>query len=96
MRELRVNAINNHDVMLFVDPNEDLVTVLVQKDGQNITRQHVRKLKSFLQRAKMLRFGWAKLPDDEVIYIYDKADDNFGYAVNLCDPNCSEWGYAPF
>ena len=96
MRELKVGTINNYDVMLFVDPNEDLVTVLVHKSGQNITVQRVAKLKSFVHRAKMLRFGWAKLPDDEVIYIYDKADDNFGYAVNLCDPNCSEWGYAPF
>ena len=96
MRGLRVGTISNYDVMLFVDPNEDLVTALVQKEGQYITRQHVRKLKSFVQRAKVLRIGWAELPDDEVIYIYDKADENFGYAVNLHDPNCSEWGYAPF
>ncbi len=95
MKELRVGTINNYDVMLFLEPDQDVVTVLVQ-NGWEITRQHVRKLKSFVHRAKMLRFGWAKLPDDEVIYIYDKADDNFGYAVNLCDPNCSEWGYAPF
>ena len=30
------------------------------------------------------------------IYLYDKADANFGYAVNLQFPWCSEWGYAPF
>ena len=36
------------------------------------------------------------LPDFEVIYLYDKADGNYGYAVNLQDPMCSEWGSAPF
>jgi hypothetical protein len=42
------------------------------------------------------RCGWAKFPDFEVIYIYDKGDENFGYAINLSDITCSEWGYAPF
>ena len=90
MTKLRVGVVNNYDVMLYMVPEEDLATVLVLKDGQNITKQHVRKLKSFVERAKALRLGWAKLPDDEVIYIYDKADENFEYAVNLSDPNCSE------
>ena len=36
-------------------------------------------------------------PDDvEVIYLYDRVDDCFGYAVNLDWPDGSEWGYAPF
>ena len=96
MAELRVGNINDYDVMLFVEQNSDLVTVLVQKDGQYITHQKVKQLKSFMHGAKELRLGWTKLPDDEVIYIYDKAGDNFGYAVNLNDPNCNEWGYAPF
>ena len=43
-----------------------------------------------------MRLGWAELPDCEVIYLYDKADSNYGYAVNLQYPSCSEWGYAPF
>ena len=47
-------------------------------------------------KARILRFGWGQFPDgDEVIYLFDEADDNFGYAVNLNDPACSEWGYAP-
>jgi hypothetical protein len=33
---------------------------------------------------------------DDVIYLYDKGDHNFGYAVNVQDPYCSEWGSAPF
>ena len=96
MAELRVGNVNDYSIMLFVEPDEDLVTVVVQKDGEYITNQKVPKLKSFLHDARNIRIGWAKLPDDEVIYIYDKADENFGYAVNLNDPNCSEWGYAPF
>ena len=32
----------------------------------------------------------------EVIYLYDRGDDNFGYAVNLQYEDFSEWGYAPF
>ena len=96
MNELRAGEVSDYVVVLFVERDADLVTVVVQKDGQYITSQKVVRLKSFLQQAKELRLGWGKLPDDEVIYIYDKADDNFGYAVNLYDPNCSEWGYAPF
>ncbi len=53
-------------------------------------------LNRFVRTAKDFRLGWVKLPDFEVIYLYDKADGNFGYAVNLQDPLCSEWGYAPF
>ncbi len=50
----------------------------------------------FLAHAGALRVGWAELPDFEVIYLYDRADDGFGYAVNLADSWLSEWGYAPF
>ncbi len=96
MKYLIVRKMHRYVVMLLPQLDEDVVIVLVQKDGQDITNQKVAKLKSFLRRAKDLRIGWAKLPDDEVIYIYDKADENFGHAVNLYDPNCSEWGYAPF
>lgn len=34
--------------------------------------------------------------DAEIVYGYDRDDDNFGYAYNLSDPALSEWGYAPF
>ena len=96
MKYLMASKVHDYVVMLLPDIDEDLITVLVQKDGQDITNQQITRLKSFLRKAKALRIGWAKQPDDEVIYIYDKADENFGYAVNLNDPNCSEWGYAPF
>jgi len=54
-------------------------------------------LTEFLKKIRDLRLGWAELEGgDEVIYLYDKGDDNFGYAINLDSPQCSEWGYAPF
>ena len=43
------------------------------------------------------RLGWGRFPDGaEVLYLYDRDDAGFGYAVNLTMPDCSEWGYAPF
>jgi hypothetical protein len=39
------------------------------------------------------RLGWGRFPDGaEVLYLDDRVDDGFGYAVNLTAPNCSEWG----
>lgn len=41
--------------------------------------------------------GWGRMPDDEEIpYFYDKRDGCFGYALNVNDPQSSEWGYSPF
>jgi hypothetical protein len=43
------------------------------------------------------RIGWAQFADGtEVLDLYDRDDECFGYAINLDDPGCSEWGYAPF
>ena len=75
--------------------------VEVYKDWELITMQAVRlgvdELVRFVDTATDLRIGWGKLPDgDEVIYLYDAADDYFGYAINLNDIQGSEWGYAPF
>ena len=60
--------------------------------------QTVPGIAAFVKKAKRLTFGWGQFPDDgdEVIYLYDREDGNFGYAMNLDDPGCSEWGYAPF
>jgi len=64
-------------------------------DGR--TGQTVPGITTFVKTAKDVRLGWGQFPDgDEVIYLYDKADGNFGYAINLDAPQCSEWGYAPF
>ena len=82
--------IKDYDVLVV----GDVVTVLDRR--QVVTQQRVARLAAFITRAKAFKLGWAKLPDCEVIYLYDKADGNFGYAVNLQYASCSEWGYAPF
>ena len=83
--------IGGYDVFLAGD------TVTVLDDDGVVTRQTVVGLGAFVDRAKQLRTGWGEFPDGmEVIYLYDRGDDNFGYAVNLQDERCSEWGYAPF
>ncbi len=82
--------IGGYDVLIVGD------TVTVLRDGTIMTRQTAQGLGRFAGRAKDLRLGWAAFADFEVVYIYDKADDNFGYAVNLQIEPYSEWGYAPF
>jgi hypothetical protein len=72
----------------------DAITIL--KDGEVVTRRVVEGLGKFVEKARDLKLGWGRFPDFEVIYFYDKADDNFGYGLNLQDEWCSEWGYAPF
>ncbi len=72
-------------------------TVTVLDDEGIVTRQTVEGLGAFIARAKALRTGWGQFSDGmEVVYLYDRGDDSFGYAVNLQAPQCSEWGYAPF
>jgi len=72
------------------------VVVLDERDKDHIRAKQQVDLGSFLATAEDIRLGWAEFPDFEVIYVYDRADQNFGYAVNLDDPDLSEWGYAPF
>lgn len=71
-------------------------TVRVLKNDRLITRQMVEGLEEFIQQIKDLRTSWTAFPDFEVIYLYDRNDENFGYAVNLADSHLSEWGYTPF
>ena len=84
-------VINGYDVVVLGD------SVHVRKGEEVVTRQTVEGLGAFLVKADDLRLGWGQFEDDmEVIYLYDRADGNFGYAVNLQAEWCSEWGYAPF
>lgn len=83
-------AIGGYDVLIV----DDTVTVL--REGTVVTCQRAQGLGRFIGRATDLRLGWAAFADFEVVYVYDKADDNFGYAVNLRIEHYSEWGYAPF
>ncbi len=83
--------IAGYDVFLSGD------TVTVLNDEGVVTRRTVAGLGAFVTNARDLRTGWGEFPDGmEVIYLYDRGDDNFGYAVNLQVEDFSEWGYAPF
>jgi hypothetical protein len=83
--------IGGYDVFLRGD------TVTVLDDEGIVTKQTVAGLGAFIDRAKALRTGWGQFPDGmEVIYLYDRGDDHFGYAINLQHEEFSEWGYAPF
>jgi hypothetical protein len=71
--------------------------VVVERDGEEVARHTVDGLCRFATTARDLRLGWGRFPDDaEVIFLYDKGDECFGYAVNLACDWSSEWGYAPF
>ena len=82
----------------YVLGTHDDTICVYDRSSKLVTQQRVEGLHEFLMKARILRFGWGQFPNngDEVIYLFDEADENFGYAVNLDDPHCSEWGYAPF
>jgi len=73
----------------------DVVTVMLGKEI--VTKQEGNGLGKWLAGHQgHVSLGWAETEDFNIIYLYDKADGNFGYAVNVEAPDCSEWGYAPF
>ena len=71
----RSGHIRDYDVFLA----NDVTTVI--NEQVIITKQSVRGLSDFANKAKGLKLGWGMLPDCEVIYFYDKGDGNFGYGV---------------
>ena len=81
-----------HEYLITV--SDDVITV---RDANTVvTQQYVEGISAFVLNAGNLRLGLAAFPDFEVIYLYDKAEGNYGYAVNLQDAALSEWGCAPF
>ena len=66
-----------------------------ERAGQLVTTQQVTGLMRFVRRARELRVTLAEFPDFEVVYLFDLAQDGYGYAVNLQVPPFSEWGTAP-
>jgi hypothetical protein len=81
-----------HNLAVFVSADQ----VMVISETGVVTDQFVPGLSRFVHEGQDLKLGFAAFADFAVIYLYDKADENFGYAVNLQDPNLSEWGNAPF
>jgi hypothetical protein len=81
--------VGNYDIFICND------SVMVTNSSEIVTCQFVEHIQDFVTTAEDLHLSWAKLPDFEVIYLYDQAENNFGYAVNLQDRNLSDWVYAP-
>ena len=76
----------------------DTVTVTyrdAERAGELVTTQRVTNLAHFVERARELRVALAQFPDFEVVYLFDLAQDGYGYAVNIQVPPFSEWGTAP-
>jgi len=72
--------------------------IRVYRKNELCAQETVTGITKFVKKAKQLAFGWGQFANDgdEVISLSDKGEENFGYAVNLDDPQCSAWGYAPF
>jgi hypothetical protein len=85
-------TVNGYGVVVLVD------VVVIERDGEEVARRTVDGLGRFATAARDLKLGWGKFPDGEagVIYLHDKADGGFGYALNLDWADGSEWEYAPF
>jgi hypothetical protein len=80
-------TINGYGILVLGD------IVVVAHDGEEVARRTVEDLGRFANSACDLRLGWGRFPDGaEVISLYDRADGNFGYTLNLTWPNASEWG----
>jgi hypothetical protein len=92
MHQLGVGGmINDYGVLVVND------VVVIERDGAVVARRRVEGLGRFVAAARDLRLGWGRFPDGaEVVYLYDKGDGGFGYALNLACDWSSEWGYAPF
>jgi hypothetical protein len=78
----------------------DVVTIAYRDDdperaGELVTTRKVPHLARFVGRARELRVAVAQFPDFEVVYLFDLAQDGYGYAVNIQVPVFSEWGTAP-
>lgn len=84
--------VGRYDVFIA---NDLAIIVEDVEDGRHVRRE-IEGLGEFVQEAEAFRLGWGEFPDFEVVYLYDRADDGFGYAVNLDSPRLSEWGFAPF
>lgn len=84
-------TISGYRTLVFGD------AVTVERGGAEVARCRVEGLGRFVAAAGDLRLGLGRFPDGaEVLSLYDKAGDSFGYAFNLTSPGCSEGGYAPF
>lgn len=83
-------AIGKYQVTTFGD------TINVYEGEELVTTRNVREFGHFIRRSGDIKLGLAYFDDFEVIYIYDRLNRNYGYAVNIQVDYFSEWGTAPF
>jgi hypothetical protein len=70
--------------------------VVVRRGAAEVARSRWEGLGRFVAEARDLKLGWGQFPDNAgVIFLYDKGDNCFGYALNLACDWCGEWGYVP-
>ena len=67
-----------------------------ERSGEIVTTERMTGLTRFVERARELRVALAQFPDFTVVYLFDLAQDGYGYAVNIQVPLFSEWGTAPY
>lgn len=88
--DLYFRRVGDDTQVLAYDGNAELVTdQTVRNYGTDLHELIVRP--TF--RMHLLRFIDLEF---DVVYLYDIAEEGFGYALNLSDPQLSEWGYASF
>jgi hypothetical protein len=97
MLQVLSGSIKDYDIYVY---DTDHITVLRGEDeivNQHEVPNYGTSLWELMQRPNVA-VGWAAFGEGEmeVIYFYDKDDDNFGYALNITDEFLSEWGAAPF
>lgn len=60
-----------------------------------IARRHVAGFARFLSRVPAVKVSLGRTEDFDIVYVFDP-QDGFGFAINVDQPDLSEWGYAPF
>lgn len=83
-------AVGKYKVTTFGD------RISVYEGEELVTTRSVREFGHFIRGSGDIRLGLAYFDDFDVIYIYDRAKGNYGYAVNVQIEYFSEWGRAPF
>jgi hypothetical protein len=80
----------------LIAPGDDILATNGDRVIRHTPKNYGTSLLELMSRPTAA-VGWARMPDDmEILFFYDKGDDNFGYALNLDVDYFSEWGYAPF
>ena len=83
-------TIGDYDVVVLGN------VIRVLRGDAQVTHQIAPGLGRFVAGARELRCGWGRVEGMDVIYLYDQAQGNYGYAVSLEEDWWSDWGFAPY